>query len=170
MSNQQPEKVQPLKPDHKNSDSLLDSDRHLSTTFLNLHTGDLAMLHQLTFNNLSRFMLTASFCLTMGFASQLDRPVAHATDTNLHRSGLGMNGIAINGTSFNGTNLNGLSFNGANLNGVSLNGPGLGANGVDYQAAQVTPSRLTTAALNQKPIQKIRLEGSQLALKIKRSD
>jgi uncharacterized protein YjbI with pentapeptide repeats len=126
----------------------------------NRKLGDLPMLHQLTFNNLSRFMLTAGFCLTTVFASQLDRPIAQATETNLNRNSLEMNGVALNGTSFNGANLNGASLNGANLS----------ANGVDNQADQVTSSRLTTAALNQKPIQKIHLEGSQLALKIKRSD
>ncbi len=114
------------------------------------------MLHQLTFNNLSRFMLTAGFCLTGIVASQL----AQATEINQHRNSLSMNGVSLNGTSFNGANLNGASLNGANLS----------ANGVDSRAEQVTPSRLTTAGLNKKPIQTIRLEGSQLALKIKRSD
>ncbi|MBW4553322.1 MAG: hypothetical protein KME35_19745 [Aphanocapsa sp. GSE-SYN-MK-11-07L] len=80
------------------------------------------MLHQLTFNNLPRFMLAAGFCLTSVVTSQL----VQATETNLNRN--------------------------------------------SHRANHATPSRLTTAGLNQKPIQKIRLEDSLLALKIKRSD
>lgn len=121
MSNQQPE-IQPLKPAPKDSDSLPDRDRPLSTVLLNLHIGDLTMLHQLTFNNLPRFMLAAGFCLISVATSQL----VQATETNLNRN--------------------------------------------SDRADQVTPSGLTTAGLNQKLSQKIRLEGSLLALKIKRSD
>jgi hypothetical protein len=116
----------------------------------NRELGDLPMLHQLTQNKLSRLMLAAGLCLTTVFVSQLDRPVTKATERNLNE-----NGLALNGTS---------------LNGASFNGNGLGANGVYFRRFELTSSTLTTAVLKQKPIQKIRLEGGQLALKIKRSD
>jgi hypothetical protein len=127
----------------------------------NQQLGDLSMLHQLTQNNkLSRLILAAGLCLTTVFVSQLDRPITKDTEKNLSE-----NGLVLNGTSFNGT-----SFNGASLNGVSLNGQGLGMNGVYFRKFELTSSTLATAVLKQKPIQKIRLEGGQLALKIKRSD
>jgi uncharacterized protein YjbI with pentapeptide repeats len=116
----------------------------------NQKLGDLPMLHQLTQNNLSRLALAAGLCLTTVFVSQLGRNVAKATETNLNKNGLDMNG--------------------ANLNGTSLNGSGLGMNGVHFRGFELSSPTLTTAVLKQKPIQKIRLEGGQLALKIKRSD
>ncbi len=121
----------------------------------NRELGDLPMLHQPTQNKLSRLMLAAGLCLTTVFVSQLDRPITKDTEKNL--SG---NGLVLNGT----------NLNGANLNGVSLNGPGLGMNGVHFRRFELTSSTLATAVLKQKPIQKIRLDGGQLALKIKRSD
>ncbi|NJK70627.1 MAG: hypothetical protein HC941_32760 [Microcoleus sp. SU_5_3] len=114
------------------------------------------MLNQLPQGNkLSRLMLAAGLCLTVVFVSPFDRPVTKTTEKTLNE-----NGVALNGTSFNGTN----------LNGASLNGHGLGANGVHFRKFELTSSTLVTAVLKQKPIQKIRLEGGQLALKIKRSD
>ncbi|NJP12341.1 MAG: hypothetical protein HC866_25110 [Leptolyngbyaceae cyanobacterium RU_5_1] len=113
------------------------------------------MLHQLTQNKLSRLTLTAGLCLTTVFVNQLDRNVTKPIETSLNRNGLDMNGVALNGT---------------NLNGVSLNDPGLGANGVHSSGFAFTSSTLETAVLQQQPIQQIRVEGGQLALKIKRSD
>jgi uncharacterized protein YjbI with pentapeptide repeats len=131
----------------------------------NRELGDLPMLHQLIQNKLSRLMLAAGLCLTTVFVSQLDLPVAKVTEKNL--SG---NGLVLNGTSFNGTNLNGANLNGTSLNGASLNGRDLGANGVYFKRFGLTSSTIINAVFKQKPIQKIRLEGGQLALKIKRSD
>jgi uncharacterized protein YjbI with pentapeptide repeats len=145
------------------------------------------MLEQPTQNNLSRLMLTAGLCMTIGIASQIHRNItkAHETGSKIAMNGMIPNGTSFNGTSFNGTSLNGANLNGANLNGVSLNGAGLGMNGVapngtsfngvfqngfHFKGLQLTSPSVSTAVLKQKPIQQIRLEGSQLALKIKRSD
>ena len=132
----------------------------------NRELGDLPMLNQLTQSNkLSRLMLAAGLCLTMVFVSQLDRHVPKATEKNLNG-----NGLVLNGTNLNGANLNGTSFNGVSLNGANLNGRDLGANGVYFKRFGLTSSTMVNAVFKQKPIQKIRLEGGQLALKIKRSD
>ncbi len=143
------------------------------------------MLNQLTQNRLSRIMLAAGLCLIAVFMNPFDRPVPKTTEKNLNGNGLVLNGTSfngtnlnganlnganLNGTSFNGTSLNGASLNGVSLNGANLNGNDLGANGVHFRRFGLTSSTLTTAVLKQKPIQKIRLEGGQLALKIKRSD
>jgi uncharacterized protein YjbI with pentapeptide repeats len=141
----------------------------------NQQLGDLPMLHQLTQNKLSRLILAAGLCLTTVFLSQLDRPVAKVTEKNLSGNGLVLNGTSFNGTSLNGANLNGTSFNGVSLNGASLNGTNLNgrdlvANGVYFRRFGLTSSTMVNAVFKQKPIQKIRLEGGQLALKIKRSD
>lgn len=136
----------------------------------NRELGDLPMLHQPTQNKLSRLMLAAGLCLTTVFVSQLDRPITKDTEKNLSGNGLVLNGTNLNGANLNGASLNGANLNGANLNGVSLNGPGLGMNGVHFRRFELTSSTLATAVLKQKPIQKIRLDGGQLALKIKRSD
>lgn len=116
----------------------------------NRELGDLPMLHQLTQNKLSRLMLAAGLCLTTIFVSQLDLPVSKTTEKNLNR-----NGLVLNGTSFNGT---------------SFNGNGLSANGVHFREIGLTSSTMSNAVFRQKPIQKVRLEGGQLALKIKRGD
>lgn len=136
----------------------------------NRELGDLPMLHQLTQNKLSRLMLAAGLCLTTIFVSQLDLPVSKTTEKNLNRNGLVLNGTSFNGTSLNGASLNGTSFNGTNLNGTSFNGNGLSANGVHFREIGLTSSTMSNAVFRQKPIQKVRLEGGQLALKIKRSD
>jgi hypothetical protein len=56
------------------------------------------------------------------------------------------------------------------LNGAFQNGNGLSVNGVYFKRFGLTSSTMVNAVFKQKPIQKIRLEGGQLALKIKRSD
>lgn len=124
------------------------------------------MLNQLTQSNkLSQLILTAGLCLATVLAIQIDRPATTATEKNLNGNGLILNGTSFNGTSFNGMAVNGTSFNGANLNGTGFN-----ANGVHFKRFGSTSPTFVTATLNQKPIEKIHLEGGQLALKIKRSD
>jgi hypothetical protein len=130
------------------------------------------MLEQPTQNNLSRLMLTAGLCLTIGIASQIHRNITKAHETG---SKIAMNGMIPNGTNLNGTSRNGVSLNGAGLgmNGVAPNGTsfnGVFQNGFHFKGLQLTSPSVSTAVLKQKPIQQIRLEGSQLALKIKRSD
>jgi uncharacterized protein YjbI with pentapeptide repeats len=118
------------------------------------------MLNQLTQNRLSRLMLAAGICLTAVFMNPFDRPVPKTTEKNLNG-----NGLVLNGANLNGANLNGVS-----LNGAFQNGNGLSVNGVYFKRFGLTSSTMVNAVFKQKPIQKIRLEGGQLALKIKRSD
>jgi hypothetical protein len=130
------------------------------------------MLEQPTQNNLSRLMLTAGLCLTIGIASQIHRNITKAHETG---SKIVMNSLMPNGTNLNGASLNGVSLNGAGLgmNGVAPNGTsfnGVFQNGFHFKSLQLTSPSVSTAVFKQKPIQQIRLEGSQLALKIKRSD
>ena len=153
------------------------------------------MLHQLTQNKFSRFMLTAGICLTTVFANQIDRntQTTESTFNEMALDGMMQNGISLNGLELNGVVLNGISLNGLGLNGVALNGTGFNrvvlvggpgpcangvvlkdagpcANGINSSRFELTSPTLTTAVLKQKPIQQIRLDGSQLALKIKRAD
>lgn len=115
-------------------------------------------------------MLAAGLCLIAVFANQIDRPVSKNIEKNLNGNGLVLNGTSLNGANLNGTSFNGVSLNGASLNGANLNGRDLGANGVYFKRFGLTSSTMVNAVFKQKPIQKIRLEGGQLALKIKRSD
>jgi hypothetical protein len=136
------------------------------------------MLNQLTQTKLSQFILNAGVCLLTLAVTQIDFNTTKTAETGSDTiliGGLMPNGTNINGTSLNGTSFNGASLNGANLNGVVLNG--IFINGSNPEVTKthkpglkVTSPAVTTAVLKQKPIQQIRLEGSQIALKIKRSD
>lgn len=144
------------------------------------------MLHQLTQNKFARLTLAAGLCLTTVFVTQIDRHATQTTETTFNemtldgmmQNGLGLNGISLNGLRVNGVVLNGTSSNrvvlnggpGPCANGVVLKDAGPCANGTNFSRFELTSPTSTTAVLKHKPIQQIRLDGSQIALKIKRSD